>query len=160
MRTVARIVRDPEDADDTFQTVLMRVWKDLKKIHRHPNPHACILRICINASYDALRKRARTRRREVSLDASPMLASRAQSPEPSAGSGDVDDDLLRAIAALPRKQAHAVLMRALEDESFDAIGQALGCKSATARSHYSKGKARLRQLLDHPLQKSVKERAK
>lgn len=65
---VARIVRDPEDAADVFQEVLALIWAKLERIDRHPNPHAYILRICITRSYDALRKRARRRRREIRLE--------------------------------------------------------------------------------------------
>ena len=66
--TVARIVRDPEDAADVFQEVLAVIWNKLERIDRHPNPHAYILRICVTRSYDALRKKARRRRREIRLD--------------------------------------------------------------------------------------------
>lgn len=38
MRAVSRIVRDPDDAADAFQNALVYIWKDLKKIHSHPNP--------------------------------------------------------------------------------------------------------------------------
>ena len=65
---VARVVRDPEDAADVFQEVLALIWAKLDRIDRHPNPHAYIIRICITRSYDALRKRARRRRREVRLE--------------------------------------------------------------------------------------------
>jgi RNA polymerase sigma factor (sigma-70 family) len=146
MRTVSRIVRDPEETADAFQTALMRVWKNLKKIHRHPNPHGYILRICINASYDQLRRRSRLRKREVSFESTNALDREA------AQSAEIREEetagaLTGALSRLPRKQAQAVVMRALEEESFQTIGQTLGCREATARSHYSKGKARLRQLL-------------
>ena len=159
MRTVSRIVRDPEETADAFQTALMRVWKNLKRIHRHPNPHGYILRICINASYDQLRKRSRLRKREVSLEATNALEREAVE---SAGIPDEEsaDALTGALSRLPRKQAQAVVMRALEEESFQAIGQTLGCREATARSHYSKGKARLRQLLADQNPANAKETTK
>ncbi len=51
------------------------------------------------------------------------------------------------IASMPMKQAQAVLLRLFEDESFQSISTALGCTEATARSHVSKGLARLRTLM-------------
>lgn len=59
---VTRIMQDHHDAMDVFQEVLAVVWKKLKTIDRHANPHAYILRICVTRSYDALRKKARYRR--------------------------------------------------------------------------------------------------
>lgn len=150
MRTVARIVRNPDDAADAFQNVLLLIWKDLAKIHRHPNPHGYILRVCMSVSYDCVRKRSRNHRREVLLDDSGVL------PAEGRGVGDFsafegEKEILKAIASLPPQQAQAVLLQAVEEESFEQIAQSLGCSEATARSHVSKGKARLRQVLGNSL---------
>jgi len=48
---------------------------------------------------------------------------------------------------LPHKQAKAVLLRSIENLSYDMIGKILGCSEATARSHFSKGKAQLEKIL-------------
>ena len=40
-----------------------------------------------------------------------------------------------------------MLLRVIDETPFDAIGRILGCSEATARSHLSKGKARLRGIL-------------
>jgi RNA polymerase sigma-70 factor (ECF subfamily) len=52
-----------------------------------------------------------------------------------------------AISMLPPHQGQAVLLRALEDIPYHAIAKILGCSEATARSHVSKGKARLAKIL-------------
>ena len=46
MRTVWRISRDPNDAEDAFQEALLTVWKRWDRIVTHSNPHALILHIC------------------------------------------------------------------------------------------------------------------
>ena len=111
MQTVHRIVRDPDLADDAFQEALARVWKNLAKAHRHPNPRGYILRICANAAYDAA-----------------------------------------------RKQAQAVHLRVFEQQDFIDIARAIGCREATARSHVSKGMARLREILGEATRHNSKER--
>ena len=146
---VAGIVSDPDDAADAFQNALIYIWKHLRKIHRHPNPHGYLIRVCISSAYDVLRRSARRREREV---ADPGLIELA--PDTAAESGGIpgaDRDVLplirEGISTLPRKQAQAVLLRLLEEEPFDAIGRVLGCSEVTARSHVSKGLARLREHL-------------
>ena len=146
MRTFTGILRDPDDAADVFQKVLAIVWKKLRRIHRQPNPHRYILRICVNASYDALRKRARIRGREVSLGAE-ARAIPVGTPGGALETGEREETVMQAISALPGKQAKAVLLRVLEDLPYAAIGGMLGCSEATARSHVSKGKARLQTIL-------------
>jgi RNA polymerase sigma factor (sigma-70 family) len=154
---VARIVRDPEDAADVFQEVLALIWAKLERIDRHPNPHAYIIRICITRSYDALRKRARRRRREIRLE-----SIRAKMwPARSLGyikEGDRVTAIREAIAMLPPNQGQAVLLRLMEDSPYHTIAGVLGCSEATARSHFSKGKARLAKLLEELGISSYKEK--
>jgi RNA polymerase sigma factor (sigma-70 family) len=143
---VARIVRDPEDAADVLQEVLAQIWAKLARIDRHPNPHAYIIRICITRSYDALRKRARRRRREIRLES----IKAKMWPARSLGyikEGDRLTAIREAIAMLPPNQGQAVLLRLMEDSPYHKIAGVLGCSEATARSHFSKGKARLVKLL-------------
>jgi RNA polymerase sigma-70 factor (ECF subfamily) len=146
-RTVARIVRNPEDAADAFQNALASIWKNLRKIHRHPNPQACILGICINASYDTLRKRSRIGQREVGVEGLSDFSSPQEGPDSRAIGCEQERAILTAVCSLPPKQATAVFLRLVEGESFQAIAEAIGCREATARSHVSKGKAGLRELL-------------
>ena len=141
--TVWRIVGDPHRAPDVLQEVLAAVWAKLERIDRHPNPQAYIMRICLSRSCDHLR--ARRRRREQPF----TRPSAAVGPQPGdAVAGDETAALVReAIAALPPKQAQAVLLRAMDDCSYSEIADILRCSEATARSHFSKGVGRLRKTL-------------
>ena len=145
MRTVSRIVQDPDDAADALQNALAYIWKHLERIHHHANPHGYILRVCVSASYDVLRERSRR----------PVCESIGEGETAGAGSygapavmeRDAVRSIRQAVSALPRNQAEAVLLRVFGEESFATISEALGCSEATARSHVSKGLARLRGLL-------------
>jgi len=144
-RSVAGILNDPEDAADALQNTLLYIWKNLERIHRHPNPHGYILKVCISSAYDVARRNARRRQREIRIPSEPGVVYQ------EAGSAISSDRTVSAIrkgiAELPKKQAQAVLLRLLEEEPFDVIGRVLGCSEVTARSHVSKGLARLRQHL-------------
>ena len=52
-----------------------------------------------------------------------------------------------AIARLPRTQALAILMHAVQEMSYADIADALGCAEATARTHAARARNRLRRLL-------------
>ena len=101
---------------------------------------------CVTRSYDALRKRARRWRREARLDSlkAMLLPFRDQSL-----SKDLDREaaVRQAISMLPPNQGQAVLLRAIDGSPYHFIGKVLGCSEATARSHFSKGKARLAKIL-------------
>ena len=142
---VSRIVGPRDEAADVFQEALAVIWQKLSRIDRSSNPHAYILRICINLSYDALRRHIRQEREISALRemARRQAQSRPKLPaEPEALNGIYD-----AIRSLPRQQAEAVLLRLVDETPYQAIGDILNCSEATARSHVSKGRVRLREIL-------------
>jgi RNA polymerase sigma factor (sigma-70 family) len=141
-----RIVRHPDEAEDTMQDALAIIWKRLDKIIRHPNPQALILKICANAAVDTLRKR-RHSRNLVDPDTLEHVPSRSPSPESMAG--EIEAAVLNAIGRLPKKQAVAVVMRILEDQPYKAIGEALGCRENTARTHVLRARTKLGRWLRH-----------
>ncbi len=57
-------------------------------------------------------------------------------------------DLLRAFAALPQEQRSVLLLVAIEDLSYDEAARVLGVPIGTVMSRLSRGRERLRQLLD------------
>ena len=141
-----RTIRDPEDYKDVFQTVLEQVWSKLERINQHPNPQAYILRICVTRSYDTLRRKTLRRRYEVLFDGIKSKILRIH-PLAFINTRDRELTLHEAISMLPKNQGKAVLLHSMGDVSFDLIGNILGCSEATARSHFTKGKSRLRNIL-------------
>ena len=157
MRSIWRIVRHPEAAEDTLQDALTIIWKKLDRICRHPNPHALILKICVNAAYDTLRKSRRIRQREESAEIQDL-------PSESPGNGperleqkNVEAEIMGAIRRLPKKQALAVLMRIVQEQPYGSIAQVLDCSEVTVRIHVSKARLKLSQWLSHLDPKSTKE---
>ena len=149
IRSVWRIARDADDADDAFQQALETIWKRLERIRRHPNPRALILRICVNAAYDVLRKRARRLRREVSDAIPDELPDTSPSATDRIAARESHSEILSAISRLPRSQAQAVLMRFVQELPYCEIAQALGCSEATARRHIANARVRLQEMLGH-----------
>ena len=144
MRIIWRVVRHPEEVEDTMQEVLTIIWKKRDRIFRHPNPQALVLKICVNAAVDTLRKQRRAGR---SVDSEII----GRLPDPVAGSernqAETEGMVKRAIGRLPRKQAVAVVMRVLEGRSYKEIAGALGCREATARTHVLRGRTKLSRWL-------------
>jgi RNA polymerase sigma factor (sigma-70 family) len=158
IRSVWRIVRDPHDFDDAFQEALAAIWKHLGSIRRHPNPHALVLRICANAAYDILRDKAQRCRQLASI---PADVANPSSTIPDMLSGQEErNEVFRAIAQLPRKQAEAALMRFAQELPYTDIALALGCSEVTARTHVKRARTRLTKLLAHLAPYSPKEMKK
>ena len=147
MRSIWRIVRDPDLAEDSLQDALAVIWKKRLQVRRHPNPPALVLKICLNAAYESLRKLERVRKQTD-------LSQLKDAPAPPCYEADRDlevrevaEQVQRAIRRLPRKRALAVMMRLIHEESFEDIAQALECSEVTVRIHISRGRAQLRKWL-------------
>lgn len=155
--SVWRITRNPDDADDAFQEALMTIWKKLRNIQRHPNPHALILRICVNSAYDVIRKKLRYRKQEeLEAISSDMIDSKPTAEE-TILNNETQAEIFQAITRLSRNQATAALMRFVQELSYGDIAEALGCREATARKHVARARSRLSTLLAHLLPQSGKE---
>jgi RNA polymerase sigma-70 factor (ECF subfamily) len=151
MRSIWRIVREREAAEDALQEALAVIWKKRNAVARHPKPEALILRIAVSAAYDAVRKRRRRLRHEVpGLPDGP-----ADDAAPPVTKGIEDRELrtaiLCAIGRLPRRQATAVLLHIVEEQSYEDIARAMGCSESTVRAHVMRGRAALTRLLAREL---------
>ena len=146
LRTVWRVVRDEEMARDALQDALVVTWRRRQRIRAHPNPDALILRICIHAAIDAIR---RGRKRGVEVELLETLPAPGRGATATVEARELRAHVLFAIGRLPAKQATAVLMRVLEERPYRAIAEALECAEVTARIHVMRGRARLGRLLAH-----------
>ncbi|MBP1596614.1 MAG: subfamily polymerase sigma-24 subunit [Acidobacteria bacterium] len=147
LRAVWQVVRNPQLVEDTLQDALAAIWRIREKIRSHPNPQALILKITTDISCDALRKSLRLQRREQP-ESKGESAIQLQDPGPwSFETAHFEMKMRRAIAALPEKQAVAVLLRIVHGQPYTSIAQSLGCSEPTARIHVMRGRTRLRRML-------------
>jgi RNA polymerase sigma factor (sigma-70 family) len=157
MRSIWRIVRNADLAEDTLQDALAVIWKKRHQVRRHPNPPALILKICLNAAYDSLRRLERMQRRTDGSPLEDVPAPRDHDAARELEARELEQQVQQAIRRLPRKRALAVMMRLIHEEPFDAIANALDCSEVTVRIHVSKGRAQLRKWLSPLCQGSRQE---
>ncbi len=147
MRTVWRIVRQKEAAEDALQDALAIIWKKRDAVARHPNPQALILKIAVAAACDAVRKNRRRLGHEVTGLPDDRTGDGAPSVTRAAEDRALRAEILEAIARLPERQATAVLLRVVEEQSYEDIAAAMDCAEATVRVHVLRGKAALARRL-------------
>ena len=155
--TIWRILRNREETEDVLQEVLLRIVGKFRKIRKHDNPRAFILRMCINQSIDHLRKRQRkakmhqevARLQEEDRGDSSRRAQLMQQEELQ--------EVLQVIQGLPQRESEALLLRAVEELPYIEIAQALNCGESTARVLVSRARKRLNQKFSGQIFSGVKE---
>jgi len=152
MKSIWRVVRHPDLAEDALQNALLTIWRKLDRVRNHPCPEALVLKIALNAACDVLRKRRRLLKHEESYSerewpgCDDAFSRRLEDRE-------LEGEVLKAVARLPRQQAAAVLLRIVQEQSYEAVAKALDCSETTARIHVSRGRARLSRWLAHLISK-------
>lgn len=126
---------NPHDAWDLVQESLTRVgvrWSRLGT--ENPGGYARTTLVRLNID------RARRLKREVLPGTVPDRSA------PVEVVGPIDPWLVAALAELTPQQRAAVVLRVVEDLDHAGIAERLGCSAGTARSHLSRGLARMRAL--------------
>ncbi|HUX87590.1 MAG TPA: RNA polymerase sigma factor [Chloroflexota bacterium] len=147
IRSVWRITRNAQDAEDAMQTALLVVWKRRDRVVAHAIPPALILKICVDTAHSIARRRARDRRRTEPPDHGNEPVDRAPSPWLGLARQEMSDEILAAIHRLSRRQAVAVTLRVFEELPYEQIAAAMDCAEATARKHVERALRQLRVVL-------------
>ena len=156
-RWMARAV-GVEDADDLTQEVFLKAYRGLPRFREQAPPRAWLAAIADNAVKNRYRARGRFRRIFTSAaDPTPAFepAETARSPEENARAGESRRYVAEALKNLPAEYRMPVVLRDLEEWSYEEIATSLDLPVGTVKSRISRGRGQLKALL-RPLMDSGK----
>jgi len=142
LRRYARaMVGDRAVADDLVQDTLERGWSRLAQWQPGSDLRAWLFGIMHNLRVDQLRRPGlSTLPLEDEDIAVPIRATQTDQLEVN--------DLTAALARLPEEQRAVLLLVALEEMSYEQIAATLGIPTGTVMSRLSRGRERLRLILE------------
>lgn len=126
----------PQDAEDTVQEVLLRLYTSTKTFESPKHLRRWLLRVTVNAARDLLR--SPWRRRRVSLSELPETPA-FQEPE--------QEELYQAVLALPEKYRAVLDLFYYEELSAREIGEVLGIRASAVTTRLSRARAMLKEQL-------------
>ena len=148
---VARMVREDGIAEELAQDAFVKAFAALRSYDPAYKFSNWILRIAHNVAIDHLR---RVRPGVVSIDdpsdndVSDALEDRREpSPFDHAAQRGLRDDLETALAGLRPEFRRLVVMRYLEDLSYEEIADAVGLPLGTVKSHLHRARAALAKVM-------------
>ncbi len=147
-RLAYRLTGDRHDAEDLTQEVFVRVFRSLST-YTPGTFEGWLHRITTNLFLDGARRKAKIRFDALADDAESRLPGRVAPPDAEVLAGLFDDDVERALAALPPDFRAAVVLCDVEGLSYDEIADVLGLKLGTVRSRIHRGRTMLRKALAH-----------
>jgi RNA polymerase sigma-70 factor (ECF subfamily) len=146
-----RLLGHPEEARDAAQEAFVRAFAALPQFDLNRPVAPWLLRIAANGCYGLLRKR---RSDLVSLDA--MEEAEADAALSDSGDEDParrveqsfqDAEIQQAVLALPEPYRSVVLLRYMEEMSYDQIAESLEIPLGTVKTLLHRARLRLRRTL-------------
>jgi RNA polymerase sigma-70 factor, ECF subfamily len=155
---VYRIVNDPADAADTTQDVFLKVFRGMKHFHGGSSLKTWIYRIALHEAANRRRWWFRHKAKETSIEPveseaageHPMqtaLTDRADSPFDSVAHREVQKRVEEELRKLPEPYRTTLILRDLEEMSYDEIAEVLEISLGTVKSRLTRGRDALRQRL-------------
>jgi len=134
-----RLLADRDEADDLAQETFLAAWERIGRLHAGASVRAWLCGIAWRKAQTFARGRARSARRDRQ-----WLDSRDQAFTPA------EEDraaVTKAMAALPMDQRAAVALCLAADWSHAEAAEALGLPLGTLKSHVTRGRAKLLEVL-------------
>ena len=142
--TAYRMTRNAHDAEDLVQETFLRAYRGFDRFEPGTNIRAWLFTILHRARTDAFRRAGRSPQTTELIGDGPAVAP---SPDALATGGE---EVERALAGLPEVFRSAVILRDVEELSYDEIARVLEVPIGTVMSRIHRGRALLRAALSRP----------
>ena len=141
LRRYARALVGPLHADDLVQDTVERAWRRLAQWQRGSEMRPWLFSIMHNLHVDHLRRPGLALQE---LDDDTVLHAPEHAPGQAIAIGEMD----AALARLPLGQREVILLVALEQMPYEQVATTLDIPVGTVMSRLSRGRDKLRTLLD------------
>lgn len=144
-----RLEGNSEDALDLTQEVFYRAWRSIRTFRPGERVLPWLYQVARNTQIESHRRKQLQRfsLEEAREDVGFEVTSAARSPAQQAESADAQDRVQRALLQLPDEYREAVVLRFVEDLSYDEIARIQGVAVGTAKSRVFRAKEQLAELL-------------
>lgn len=136
-----RILNHREDATDVTQTTFLRAYEHFGNFDPSQRFFSWIYRIAVNEALDLARAR------HSGDDGVEELASARAGPDEAAANGQVDAQMQAALMSLKLEYRTVIVLKHLQDFSYEEIGAILECPIKTVKSRLFTARHALRDLL-------------
>jgi RNA polymerase sigma-70 factor, ECF subfamily len=156
---VYRMVRDRELSEDLTQDTFIKVLNHIDKYRSEFKFSSWLFKIANNVAIDHLRRRQLD---TVSMEGSPHatnsdiaeatsfeLATQGETPLQELEARELGSEIERAIARLRPEYRACILLRHVEDKSYEEIAATLDLPLGTVKTYIHRARHELRTLLEH-----------
>lgn len=153
VKLVARLLRDPTEAEDVAQDAFVKAYRALGSFRGDSAFYTWLYRIAVNTARNSMASRQRRPLDyEADLNESEQAAVESRmrhgdTPEAAALSDEIHRTVNHAVEQLPEDLRTAIILREIEGLSYEEIAEAMDCPVGTVRSRIF----RAREAIDRSL---------
>ena len=143
-----RILQDYALAEEATMDVYLQIWRQAKSFSpARGNPSAWLLNMARSRAIDLLRRGARQKRLEESLEAACLMVADTDDPEQASLLGEEQRRAREALAQLNPEQRQAIEIAYFAGLSHSEIAELLGLPLGTIKTRIRSGMMKLRESL-------------
>jgi len=151
---VSRFINDRERAAEISQEVFLRVFVHRERYRPSGKFSTWIYTIAVNLAKNEIRRRVRARGvvsldglLEVTGDSSRFLADHGPRPDRRLRQREVQEWVDRALQTLPEKYREVIILRDIQQLSYEEIEEVLNIPGGTVRSRINRARTALQEQL-------------
>ncbi|MEK4877202.1 MULTISPECIES: RNA polymerase sigma factor [Paenibacillus] len=129
------ILRSHEEAEDAVQDIFVKVYQELRRYEKRVSFSAWLYKVAYHHCLDQVRKRKRRNR----------LLSLYKEQQPKAYYNPNDEEPLQKLFMddLTAEESNLLILKVVEQYSFEEMGQIMDCNSATLRKKFERLRKKL-----------------
>jgi RNA polymerase sigma-70 factor (ECF subfamily) len=153
-RLLCQMLGNSADAADTTQEVFLKAFRGIRGFRSSSSLKTWLYRIAIREALNRRRWWHRHQSRESSYDDTALCAGEAllaadePTPYDHCAAREAREAVHRALAQLPEAFRSAVVLRDIEDLSYEEVAEVLDVSIGTVKSRILRGRRALRELLE------------
>lgn len=142
--TILRMTRNPQDAQDLVQDAFIKVYRNLDKYDANGSFSGWLYRVAINHCMDEFRK---NRYSTVQVEIDETKVVNHEHPEVVFLKKEKRRQLERLIATLPEDERLIILLRYVNEISYEEIGEVMDVPLSTVRNKLHRAKKKMRETV-------------
>ena len=140
--------RNRRDAEEVLQAVYLKVLEGRAPFEGRSSFRTWLFAVIRRTAADHRRRAVLRALRLVPLEHAAAAAATGDAPDEEAARGERRERLARALERLPRRQREVLLLVFYHGQTVEEAAAVMGVGVGSARTHYARGKARLKTLLE------------
>jgi RNA polymerase sigma-70 factor (ECF subfamily) len=141
---IYRFLGDYDEATDTAQEVFLSAYKSIQQFRGEANFSTWLYRIAFNHASTRRKSLNSKRQRQITLEDDVVLVDRGANPETSAERKEIQQCVQQALNSLDGDDAQIIVLRDLQDVSYEDIAETLDVPVGTVKSRLHRARQALR----------------